>query len=66
MYQDRLWDMRQLMEAYPAFKEWGVRWLVRHRRIPVVRIGRRIYFDPEDINRWVEKNKISELGDENA
>ena len=64
MVDEKLWDLKHLLKNYPAFKEWGVRWLIRHRRIPMVKIGRRIYFDPSEITLWIQKNKISEIGGE--
>ena len=60
MQEDKLWNLNQLLEHYPAFKEHGIRWQIRLRKIPIVRIGRRIYFDPMEINRWIEGNKIHE------
>jgi excisionase family DNA binding protein len=32
--------------------------LVEKRRIPFVRIGKRIRFDPTVISRWIEENSI--------
>ncbi|MGE5444052.1 MAG: hypothetical protein ACM3SR_05530 [Ignavibacteriales bacterium] len=54
----QLLDIHQLADKYPALKKWGIRWLVRNRRIPIVRIGRRIFFDPKDISDWLDANKI--------
>jgi len=51
-------DKKKLLEMYPAFGKWGLEWLIRNRRIPIVRIGNRIYFDTEDIRRWIDMNKI--------
>lgn len=62
---DKLWDIQQLIQNYPAFSHWGVRWMVKTRRIPMVRLGRRIYFRPEEIERWIAANSISaEAGDD--
>ena len=58
MSSERLWDINQLLTNYPAFKHWGIRWKIRHRTIPLVRLGRRIYFDPVEIEKWIEMNKI--------
>lgn len=55
---EKLWDLNMLLENYPALKPWGVRHLIRLRRIPIIKIGRRIYFDPDDIREWIEKMKI--------
>lgn len=56
--QEKLWDIDQLIKNYPALKKWGVRWRVRMRTIPIVKIGRRVYFDPVEIAKWVDRNKI--------
>ena len=62
MTEPQLWDLKQLLKHYPAFKEWGVRWLIRNRRIPIVRIGsRRIFFDPEDIKNWIDSQKVEPI-----
>lgn len=34
--------------------------LVSQKRIPIVRIGRRLRFDTEDISKWVEERKEHE------
>ena len=36
----------------------GMRWLIRRRAIPIVRIGNRIYFQPEEIRKWVLEHSI--------
>lgn len=51
-------DKKGLLEMYPAFSKWGLEWLIRIRRIPIVKIGKRIYFDPQDIQKWIQENKI--------
>ena len=56
--QDKLWDINMLLEHYPALKLWGVRSMIRYRTIPIVRLGRRIYFDPEEIDKWISDHKI--------
>jgi len=58
MNTERLWNLKQLLVHYPAFKEWGVRHLIRYRRIPLVKIGKRIYFRPERIDEWIRENEI--------
>ncbi len=64
MREEKLWDLHQLLEHYPCFTVWGIRHLIRNRRIPMVRIGtRRIFFDPKDIADCVSKQKINpEIG----
>ena len=60
----RLIDREELLELYPALaskgknKYYRLQWLTRSRQIPVIKIGRRLYYDPEDINEWIEGKKI--------
>ena len=61
----RLIDREELLELYPALaskgknKYYRLQWLTRSRQIPVVRIGRRrLYYDPSDIQAWIEGKKI--------
>ncbi len=51
-------DKKGLLDLYPVFSKWSLEWLIRNRRIPIVKIGRRIYFDTEDIKNWIDENKI--------
>ncbi len=62
--KEKLWDIDLLLENYPALKPWGVRHLIRTRRIPIVKLGRRIYFDPAEIDAWIEGNKVPAYGEE--
>ena len=55
---DKLWDMNELLKNYKVLKLWGVRFLIRQRAIPMVKIGRRIYFVPEDIEAWIKQHKV--------
>ena len=65
MYLPELIDREELYQMFPALKGRGknprhrVDWLVRTRTLPgMVRIGRRIYFDPDKIRQWIQKNEI--------
>lgn len=60
MQTEKLWDIHQLVKNYPCFTHWGVRYLLRERRIPFVRIGSRLYFDPVDIADWIKEKKVKE------
>jgi len=51
-------DKNGLLNLYPVFSKWGLEWLIRNRRIPIVKIGRRIYFDPQDVQNWIDEHKI--------
>lgn len=58
--RELLWDFettRKQLKKTP----WGLRWLIRLRVLPIVRIGKgrgKIYFDPEDIKAYIQKQKI--------
>lgn len=62
-------DSHELLRRYPALKSprgkkltYRLEWLMRSRKIPIVRIGRRNYFDPRDIEAWIESQKIPAKG----
>ena len=47
------------MERHPALNsKWTLEWLIRTRQIPIVKIGRRIYFDEIEIKKWIENHAI--------
>lgn len=53
-------DKKELEKRYPALasRPYRLQWLVRSRQIPIVKIGRRIYFRPEEIVNWLSKHSI--------
>ena len=58
MSEERLLTFEDVVEQY-HFKPHGLRWLIRTRQIPIVRIGKkRIYFDPDDLSKWVHERKV--------
>ena len=50
-----------MFEIY-SLKESSLRWLIRKSMIPIVKIGRRIYFDKKEVEKWIEEKKIDERG----
>lgn len=61
----KLMDLEQLLQHYPALRSkkgkngrYRLDWLIRNRRIPIVKIGRRNYFDPDEIDAWIQSKKI--------
>ena len=56
--KEKLWDIDLLLKNYPALKPWGVRHLIRTRSIPIIKLRRRIYFDPAEIEAWIDSKKI--------
>ena len=49
---DNLWTPADLAE-YLSVKESVIKYWVRNREIPFVRLGRQIRFDREDILDWI-------------
>ncbi|HEX6938601.1 MAG TPA: helix-turn-helix domain-containing protein [Longimicrobiales bacterium] len=45
------------MAEYLRLAEVTVRKMVRRRQLPVIRIGRRVLFDPSDIRSWLQTRK---------
>ena len=33
---------------------------VNQKRIPYIKLGKRVLFNPKDINRWIKENTINE------
>ncbi len=46
--------------AYLGRSVWSMREMVWAGKLPAVRDGRRIFIDLEDMNRWIELNKVKE------
>ncbi len=64
MENQLLWDSETTRKKIGKSK-YGMQWLIRKRAIDgMVRIGRKIYFDPVDVMKWIEKNKIKTGGKE--
>lgn len=59
----RLIGKKELLKRLPALEERKYRldWLIRTRQIPIVLVGRRIYFDESEIERWLNANKVEPL-----
>ena len=54
--QPRLYDVRQAA-VYLGRSEQAVQHLIFDKAIPVVRIGKRVHLDREDMDDWIEQNK---------
>ncbi|MDA2920335.1 helix-turn-helix domain-containing protein [Desulfobacterota bacterium AH_259_B03_O07] len=53
----------EVLKRY-SFTTNQLRWLLRARNIPFVRVGlRRIFFDPEELRAWVEQNKVRPINE---
>ncbi len=57
MCEELLWDFEKTRKKLSKSIH-GMRWLVRNRALEMVKIGRKIYFDPNSVRAFVEKNKI--------
>ena len=60
MKERKLIDRTELVRKHPALgkKRYRLDWLVRERKIPCVKIGRRVYFDEAEIDGWLESQRI--------
>ncbi len=54
-----LLDITQLAERL-GVPERFVRRLVEERRIPFLKIGKYVRFDPDDVDRWIARQRISQ------
>ena len=55
-----LWNFEETRKQIKR-SEHGMRWLIRNRAIPIVKIGNRIYFRPEEIKEWIREHSIPAL-----
>ena len=53
----KLWNARQVAEATGLSVHTIYAW-VGQRRIPHVKIGTRVLFDPNEIKAWIGQNKV--------
>ncbi len=52
----RLYTLKEAAK-YLGRSEWSMRELIWSRAIPVVRVGRKIFLDIEDLNDFIKRNK---------
>lgn len=53
--QRKLLTINELVAQY-GLPKWTVRSYCSQRKIPFVKIGRRVYFQPEDIEAWLKEH----------
>lgn len=53
----RLLSLKTGAAPYLGISYWSLRALIERGEIPIVRMGRRILVDIEDLNSWIERNK---------
>lgn len=46
-------DVARMLKLQP----WVIYKMVKENSIPVIRIGRNVRFDPDDIGRWIDSQK---------
>lgn len=56
----RLYDLKSAAE-YLGRPVWGVRELIWAGKLPIVRDGRKQYVDVYDLDRFIERNKLTVL-----
>lgn len=58
-------DRKQLIGLYPALgaKKYRLDHLIRTRQIPIIRIGKNIFYNPNDIDTWIQKNQLKVGGE---
>jgi len=61
---ESLLDRKQLIELYPALgaRKYRLDHLIRTRQIPIFKLGRSIYFNPREIDKWIKDNQIKSGG----
>lgn len=57
--QNDLMDIQQLADRLGVGVRY-VRRLVAERRVPYIKLGHLLRFDPTDINAWIERAKVDE------
>ena len=62
---DSLIDRKELIYRYPALgaKKYRIDHLVRTRQIPIIRIGKNIFYNPREIDIWIQQNQLKTGGE---
>ncbi|MEE9441579.1 MAG: helix-turn-helix domain-containing protein [candidate division Zixibacteria bacterium] len=65
MSKSRFFDKKQLAEYLGLSLHTIDSWVSQRREIPYVKMGRRVLFDNNDVERWIEQNKVqpTDFGD---
>jgi len=56
----KMLTLQEASEAY-GFSIWSLRYKASRREIPLVRIGRRLYINVTDFEKWLDEKKIEEI-----
>lgn len=54
----RLYNMQEAAD-YLGRTVWGVRTLIYNGQIPVIKAGRRTQLALEDMDKWIEQNRVT-------
>jgi excisionase family DNA binding protein len=57
----RLYSIEEAAQ-YLGRSEWGIRRLIWAGKLPQVKCGKRVHVDIQDMDRFIESNKISDEG----
>jgi len=57
---DKLWIIDDVAE-YLQVKVSVIRYWIYNERLPCLKIGKHLRFDPEDIREWIEQRKSQPL-----
>lgn len=54
-------DRKELIKRYPALgaKKYRLDHLIRTRQIPIIKISKSIFFNPQKIDEWIKRNEIN-------
>ena len=58
---ERLIDINELADRFGVRVRY-VRRLVAERRIPYIKLGRLLRFDPAEVDAWIDRARIQESG----
>lgn len=57
-YSDRLLDIDEVADSLSVSHRY-VRRLVAERRIPFIKVGKFVRFDPAEINVWIDRQRVA-------
>lgn len=49
------------LAIYMDTTEWSIRNLLRKGMVPYIKIGRRIFFDKDEIDAWIKRNSQPDM-----
>ena len=55
------WDINSLIAHIPGISASYIRKCIMRREIPHYHVGRRIYFNPDEIKKWVFKSPVNAI-----